>query len=332
MKGAPAPPDSHPAPWPVRLTAERPAIQATGLTKRYGAIAARAVLALDRVDLTVPEGSTFLLVGPNGAGKTTALSTLLDLVRPTSGDIRVFGRDPHDDGAAVRAQIGFVPERADFGYGWMRVDRLLSHHAAYRPGWDDDYVRELIDALEVESRRRFGKLSKGQARRVELLMALASRPRLLVLDEPTDGLDPLMRERVLGLLATHRRRFPTTVLVSTHLIHEAERLADHLAVLDRGRVMLQCSREDMTRMVRRYHLAYSDPPSTNLIDAAVIARGEDAEGPVWTAWGDSEHVSAIFLDAGVKVRRVTEPTLEQAVVAFLSRGSARRRAPGEAAA
>lgn len=318
------------APWPTRLQTERAAIETSGLSKRYGAWKGRAVLALDGVDLTVPEGSTYLLVGPNGAGKTTALSALLDLVRPTDGSVRVLERDPHTDGAAVRAQIGFVPERADFGYGWMRVDRLLHHHARYRPRWDHDYARELSESLEVETKRKFGKLSKGQARRVELVMALAAQPRLLLLDEPTDGLDPLMRERVLGLLATHRRRFPTTVLISTHLIHEADRLADHVAVLDRGRVMLQCERDELTRMVRRYHLE-TDVPRTQLINAAVVARSQDTEGPNWFAWGDEERIGAMFEDAGIRVRRVSRPTLEQALVAFLSRGSARHRDAEEAA-
>ena len=313
-------------PWPVRLQSDRPAVTTRELTKRY-----RDVTALDAVDLTVPEGACYLLVGPNGAGKTTALSALLDLVPITDGAVRVLGLDPAAAGPAVRAQIGDVPERADFGYGWMRVDRLLRHHARYRPDWDDEYASELAETLEVETRRKFGKLSKGQARRVELLMALAARPRLLLLDEPTDGLDPLMRERVLALLSTHMRRFPTTMLISTHLIHEADRLADHVAVLDRGRVVLQTDRDRLRDRVRRFHLLPGGPGGAGLMDPSIIARGEQDGRPVWTTWGDEEHVRAMLQDAGVEVDEVRTPTLEQALVAFLSRGNARAN-PTEVAA
>lgn len=306
-------------PWPLRVASATPAIETLGLRKRYG----RSVVALDGIDLTVPEGSTYLLVGPNGAGKTTTLSILLDLTRRSEGEVRVLGHDPASDGAQVRARIGYVPERADFGYGWMKVRALLRHHAVYRPGWDADYAAELERALELESDRKFGKLSKGQARRVELLMALAHRPRLLLLDEPTDGLDPLMRERVLELLADHIRRFPTTTFISTHLIHEADRLADHVAVLDRGTIVVQAEREALMRSMRRWSVPGDARPPAEL-EPAIVSRTTDRTGPVWTVWGEEAEVRPRLERAGVTPVTAARPSLEQAAVAFLARGSRAR--------
>ena len=244
--------DGYSRPWPVVLDAPDAAVRARGLTKRF-----RKVVALDAVDLTVPTGSVYLLAGPNGAGKTTTTRILLDLTRPTSGAVEVLGLDPHARGAETRAMVGYVPERTDIGYGWMRVDRLLRHHAAFRTTWDEDYARELVDALEVETTKKFAKLSKGNSRRVQLVMALAHKPRLLILDEPTDGLDPLMRERVLGLLAEHARRFQSTMMISTHLIHEADRMATHVAVIDKGHIVYRDTLQALqaNEEVKRRYLA-----------------------------------------------------------------------------
>lgn len=308
-------------PWPVSIDVPEAAVRARGLTKRF-----RKVVALDGVDLTVPTGSVYLLVGPNGAGKTTTTRILLDLARPTSGEVEVLGLDPHTRGAETRAMVGYVPERTDIGYGWMRVDRLLRHHAVFRTTWDADYARELSDALEVETTKKFARLSKGNARRVQLVMALAHKPRLLILDEPTDGLDPLMRERVLGLLATHVRRFPSTMMISTHLIHEADRMATHVAVIDRGRVVLQASRDDMRRLTRRYRVAGTITEAPESLRAATVARLETEDGADFVVWGDEAQVASAFRSAGIEVRESSALTLEQASVAFLTHGIGTRTA------
>ena len=306
-------------PWPVVLDAEDPAVRLRGLSKRF-----RRVVALDGVDVTVPTGSVYLLIGPNGAGKTTTTRLLLDLTRPTSGELEVLGLDPLAHGAATRAHIGYVPERTDIGYGWMKVDRLLAHHASFRAGWDADYARELTDAMEVETTRKFGKLSKGNARRVQLVMALAYKPRLLILDEPTDGLDPLMRERVLGLIATHARRFESTMVISTHLIHEADRMATHVAVIDRGRVVVQTTRDDLKRSLRRYRSARTDAELTGPLTGSLVTRTDVDDGTDWIVWGEEAHVAQELRARGVEVRETAPLTLEQSAVAFLSHGAARR--------
>ena len=313
--------ESFARPWPVSLTAEDAAVRTRGLTKRFG-----RVVALDAADLTVPTGSVYLLAGPNGAGKTTTTRILLDLTRPSSGEVEVLGTSPHTHGGETRAQIGYVPERTDIGYGWMRVDRLLQHHAAFRSAWDYDYARELSDALEIETTRKFGKLSKGNARRVQLVMALAHKPRLLILDEPTDGLDPLMRERVLGLLAAHARRFRSTVVISTHLIHEADRMATHVAVIDRGRVVVQAPREELNRNLRRYRAARLSGETPSLLQPVVVMRADDDQGTDLVVWGEETLVGPLLRDAGVQVLETGPLSLEQSAVAFLTHAVSMRTA------
>ena len=288
------------------------AVSTQGLTKRYG-----DEVALNAVDLRVPEGSVFVLLGANGAGKSTALKLLLNLERADSGGAEVFGLDTRRHGPRVRAQVGYVPERHDAGYRWMTCDRVLKHVAAYYPAWDQTYADRLIGALEIRRNRRIGGLSKGDTRRLQLLMALAHRPPLLVLDEPTDGLDPVVRKRVLTLLAEHLADSPTTVLITTHHIHEVENLADHVGILRGGRLVIQVPREEIQRTVRRYRLDLPDQweaPRDLVIPAPRSGRVREVQ---WTIVGDERAVTERLTTSGARVREVVSLPLEEAALAFL---------------
>jgi ABC-2 type transport system ATP-binding protein len=149
---------------------------------------------------------------------------------------------------SARAHIGYIPEAQSIPYEWIKVRDLLSYHARYYATWDNAYAKKLCDALELRMDSKYGKLSKGEARRAELVMALAHRPRLLLMDEPTDGLDPVVRATVLSLLAEHMTESETTMVVATHLVHEMERFADHIGVIADGKLRTQVSREAMQRM------------------------------------------------------------------------------------
>jgi ABC-2 type transport system ATP-binding protein len=299
---------------PVRIEAPDLAVTADALIKRYG-----ARTALERLDLTVPRGSVFALVGPNGSGKTTTFRILLDAIRSDGGEARVLGLDPRAAGPQVRAALGYVPEQYDFGYRWMRVGRLLRHHAAYHPDWDEAYADRLVGGLGVQLKPRFGRLSKGEARRVQLVMALAHRPPLLVLDEPLDGLDPLAREQVLGLLADHIAATPTTVLVATHLIHLVERLTDCLGVLRHGRCVAQMRRADLERGLKSYRAGVGDGWTAPADVADRVVRknvtGSDID---WAIWGDEQKVRGMLAASGATVREVRPVSLEDAVIALLS--------------
>lgn len=291
------------------------AVATQGLVKRFG-----RETALDGVDLRVPEGAAYVLVGPNGAGKSTTFRVLLDLVRADAGTAEVLGLDPRARGPEVRAQIGYVPERHDWGYGWMPVGRLLEHHAAYFPAWDREYAARLARAFDLRLDRKFGRLSKGEARRVQLTLALAHRPPLLVLDEPTDGLDPVMLDETLGLLAEHLAETPTTMLVSTHQIHQVDRLADHVGVMRGGKLVVQLPREALHRGLRRYRAEvpeeWTGAPELN---GSVLRGGSLGREIQWVVWGEEREVVERLTRAGATVRDTAPLTLEDAVIALLSR-------------
>ena len=290
------------------------AVETHGLAKRFG-----SRIALSGLDLVVPEGAVYVLVGPNGSGKTTTLRVLLDLVRADSGRATVLGRDSVEEGPSARAVAGYVPERQDAGYGWMKVQQLLQHHASYRTGWDPAYAAALMERLEVRDHTKFGKLSKGEARRVQLVLALAHRPPVLLLDEPTDGLDPVMRDEALALLSDHVAETGATLLVSTHLVYEVEGLGDHLGVLREGRLRAQLDRETLRAKLRRYTLEVPDGwggiPS--LEDRRVRTSGSGRE-VAWTLWGNEPEVLEQVRSAGATVRDVDPLTLEEAAVALLA--------------
>jgi ABC-2 type transport system ATP-binding protein len=290
------------------------AIETRGLRKRYG-----GRVALSGLDLAVPAGAVYVLVGPNGAGKTTALRVLLDLVRADAGTASVLSRDTVREGASVRALCGYVPERQDAGYEWMTVQQLLAHHASYRPTWDRAYAAELMAALEVRDHTRFGRLSKGEARRVQLVMALAHRPPVLLLDEPTDGLDPVMRGQGLSLLSDHIAENGSTLLISTHLVYEVEGLGDNLGVLREGKLTAQLDRERLRLRLRRYTIempeGWSGP--AELADRVVRRNGRGRE-QAWTVWGEEREVVERLGAAGASVREVEPLTLEDAAIALLA--------------
>jgi ABC-2 type transport system ATP-binding protein len=294
------------------------AVATQGLVKRFG-----RETALDHVNLQVPEGAVYVLVGPNGAGKSTTFKVLMDLVRASGGSARVFGLDPRAHGPGVRAQIGYVPERHDWGYGWMRVGRMLEHHATFYPSWDREYALRLARVFDLRLDRKLGTLSKGQGRRVHLTMALAHRPRLLVLDEPTDGLDPVMLDETLGFLAEHIAETPTTVLISTHQVNDVDRLADHVGAMRDGRLVLQVARDTLHRMLRRYRAEVPDgwtgAPGLN---GAVLRRGMLGREIQWNVWGEERQVADLLARAGATVRESAPLTLADAAVTLLSRREA----------
>src|SRR5688572_22199612 len=193
--------------------------------------------ALHNVSLTVPRGVVFGLVGENGAGKTTLIKHILGLLRAQSGSVRVFGMDPVADPVGVLSRIGYLSEEHDIP-GWMRVDEIIRYTRSFYPGWDDAYAEELRESFALDPAAKIKNLSKGQKARVGLLTALAYRPELLVLDEPSSGLDPIVRRDILGAVIRTIADEGRTVLFSSHLLDEVERVADHVTMINEGRIAL----------------------------------------------------------------------------------------------
>ncbi|HET7464109.1 MAG TPA: ABC transporter ATP-binding protein [Longimicrobium sp.] len=289
------------------------AVATHGLRKRYG-----AQTALDGVDLRVPEGAVYVLIGANGAGKSTTLKVLMNLERPDVGTAAILGLDTAAQGPRARAQTGYVPERHDAGNGWMTGAQLLRHAAAYYPSWEHAYAERLARAFELPLGRRAGGLSKGEVRRLQLVLALAHRPPVLLLDEPTDGLDPLARNRTLSLLAEHLADSPATVVISTHHVHEVESLADHVGVLRQGRLAAQMPRDELQRTVLRYRVQLPEgwrAPAD--LQAAGAVRTRPGREVQWTLVGDRRELAERIAQAGAQLREVTPLTLEDAALAFL---------------
>ena len=220
-----------------------PIIETTGLVMDFP-----STRALDDLSLSVPQGITGL-VGANGAGKTTLISLALGLLRPTSGAIRVLGLDPGSDGPELRAQIGYGPERNVFPDDLRAYDFV--RHLAEVKGLPRDEARSrasdslYLVGLGEERFRALGTMSTGQRQRVKLAQAIAADPQFIVLDEPTDGLDPVQRDEMLNIIVQVNRKFGIDVMLSSHVLEEVERVCDHVVALDDGRLVAQGSMAEL---------------------------------------------------------------------------------------
>src|SRR4030081_3390353 len=214
-------------------------IHVSELTRRFG-----ASTALDSVSLSMPHGAVYGLVGANGAGKTTLIKHILGLLRAQSGSVRVFRTEPVAAPVGVLSRIGYLSEENDLP-GWMRIDELIRYTRAFYPAWDDAYAEELRRAFALDPTAKVKELSKGQKARAGLLIALAYRPELLVLDEPSSGLDPIVRRDILGAVIRTIADEGRTVLFSSHLLEEVEQVADHVTMISDVKIVLSAPLSDI---------------------------------------------------------------------------------------
>src|SRR5438034_3379075 len=237
-----------------------PVVEVSELTRRFG-----ATTALASVSLSLPRGAVYGLVGANGAGKTTLIKHLLGLLRAESGSVRVFGLDPVADPVGVLSRIGYLSEE-NVRPGWMRVDELVRYSRAFYPAWDDAYAEELRRTFALDAAAKIKSLSKGQKARAGLLIALAYRPELLLLDEPSSGLDPIVRRDILGAVIRTIADEGRTVLFSSHLLDEVEEVADHVTMINAGKIVLSAP----LRVIRDSHRVGGRVPSLNEIFVARV--------------------------------------------------------------
>ncbi len=210
--------------------------------------------ALRDLTLTVPTGSVFALLGSNGAGKTTAIKVLMNLLRPTAGVARVLGKDSSRLGEQELARIGYVSENQQLPL-WMTVRQLLDYCRPFYPTWDPALESKLLVQFDLPPERKLKQLSRGMLMKVALLSSLAYRPKLLVLDEPFSGLDPLARDDFVRGVLEASELGEWTVLVSSHDVEEVERLADHVALLEAGRLKFSETIESLLGRFRRMEIS-----------------------------------------------------------------------------
>ncbi len=291
----------------------QPVIEIQQLTRRFG-----KTTALDDVSLSVPEGGVFGLVGENGAGKSTLLKHVLGLLRAEQGSVRVFGLDPVADPVGVLGRIGYLSEDRDMP-DWMRVGALMSYTSAFFPNWDQSFAEELREMFDLDAKQKVGSLSRGQKARIGLLLALAHRPPLLVLDEPSSGLDPVVRRDILGAIIRTVADEGRTVLFSSHLLDEVQRVSDHVAMLHHGRVVLSQPLDDVLQSHHRFVVRFADPrTSPPQLTGALRCEGEGRE---WTVIcnGHRDQVEAQIAEGKGEIIDRSAPSLDEIFVARVNR-------------
>jgi ABC-type multidrug transport system ATPase subunit len=217
------------------MAQQSPVIEIDQLVRRFGRHD-----AVNGLSLRVEPGRCYGFFGRNGAGKTTTIKCLLNLLRPTSGTVRVFGLDPRRDEVAIKSRLAYVPDAVAF-YPWMSVRDALDYTASFRAKWNADTERALLSQFRLDPGQKTRNLSKGQRTQLALIAAICPEPELLVLDEPTSGLDPIVRrEFIQTVIGAYQDADPDhrTVFVSTHLISEFEGLIDEFTIIDGGRELL----------------------------------------------------------------------------------------------
>lgn len=254
----------------------KPIIEVTGLTRRYGNLD-----AVHGLNLTVRAGSCYGFFGRNGAGKTTTIKCLLNLLRPQSGSVRIFGLDPQKDEVAVKSRLAYVPDAVAF-YPWMTVRDTLDYFASFRTHWNRDIESDLLHRFGLKPDQKATAMSKGQKTQLALITAVCPEPELLVLDEPTSGLDPIVRrEFIETVIGAYQSSDPAnrTVFVSTHLISEFEGLIDDFTIIEQGCELMTMNADNARDRFKKIRVRFSQsPPTLDLSGALGVKRtGREAE-------------------------------------------------------
>ncbi|WP_339732862.1 ABC transporter ATP-binding protein [uncultured Gimesia sp.] len=284
-------------------------IEISDLSRRFG-----KKQALDNVSLSVPEGAVFGLVGENGAGKTTLLKHVLGFLKPQQGTVRVFGLDPVADPPGVLGRIGHLSETRDLPT-WMTVRELFEFTRAFYPKWDPVYAEELRMMFELSLSQKVPTLSRGQLARAGLLLALAHRPPLLVLDEPSSGLDPVVRKDILDAIIRTVVDEGRTVLFSSHLLDEVQRVSDQVAILDQGKILLTSPLDEV--LVSHYQLTVSFPEPQPFFPQLTGALTWSGSGREWkiVCNGQKQELEDQLHELNAEILEQTAPTLDEIFVA-----------------
>jgi ABC-2 type transport system ATP-binding protein len=279
-------------------------------------------VALDGVDLEVRPGSIVGLIGRNGAGKTTSLRLAHGLLHPDKGRIRLLGFDPTSDGLKVRSRVSLLSEEASL-YPWMRIGQIMELASALHPSWDQGQADALLKKLELDPEARIKTLSRGTRAKVALLLSAACRPDLMLLDDPTAGLDPLVRREILeGILGAVSEE-GGAVLYASHLVQDIERVADRIAVLDNGRLVLEGSLEEIKNGMRRARAVFEgDAPTDVNIEGMIDLIPEGRLLTVVATASDSD-LQASLKQLGAREIESEPLPLEEILVAMLRGGGSR---------
>jgi ABC-2 type transport system ATP-binding protein len=292
---------------------EHPVVDVNDLSRSFG-----ARRALDEVSFHATAGQVYGLVGANGAGKTTLIKHLLGLLRAATGSVRVFGRDPVRDPVGVLGRVGYLSEERELPE-WMRIDELMAYTRAFHPTWDASYARELLETFGLDPANKIKALSKGMRAQAGLVAAVAHRPELLILDEPSSGLDAVVRRDILDAIVRTVVDDGRTVIFSSHLLEEVERMSDHVTMLHGGRVTLSGALDDVRRSYQRSRLHFTQHFDQPPVLACALAM--EGGGRMWSVVhsGSLEQFHHSVLALGGEVVESRDATLEEIFLARAGR-------------
>lgn len=288
-----------------------PVIEITNLSRRYG-----KTEAVNGLNLTVRPGRCYGFFGRNGAGKTTTIKCLLNLLRPGSGTVRVFGLDPQKHEVAVKSRLAYVPDAVAF-YPWMTVRDTLEYLASFRTAWNHDLEKDLLQRFQLDPAKKTNALSKGQRTQLALIGAISPEPELLVLDEPTSGLDPIVRrEFIETVIGAYQSGDPErrTVFVSTHLISEFEGLIDEFTIIEQGRELLTLEADAARDRFRKITARFTEVPVLPELAGALRIRQTGREVEI-LANGSSDRLLEKLRSLGPEDLQCSALTLEEIFVA-----------------
>lgn len=277
--------------------------------------------AIRDLAMSVPRGAIYGFLGPNGSGKTTAIRLMLGMLPADAGTIDVLGHDVPKDVHRALAKIGYVPERLHL-WPHLTVEEVMRTHAAFFATWDAQRAEQLRMQFTLRSSQVVSALSKGEAGKLMMLLALSTQPELLVLDEPTDGLDPVVRRDVLEALVEYVGDKQATVLISSHLVHEQERICDWVGVLDQGKMIAEVPMQEFRSGIKRLRVHHA-PLAHDAAPFRVLSRDDEfGRGETWVVRGWQDEHAGWLAHVGASVTEVEPLDLEESFVELLRSGRA----------
>ena len=295
-------------------------LETQGLTKYYG-----SALAVDHMDLKIPRGCICGFIGRNGAGKTTAIKLMLGLLRPTAGSSRLLGCDSAALTPAIRQRIGYVAEGHRL-FRWMSISGLEKFQRAFFPKqWDDKLFADMIEYFQLSKKQKIKHLSNGQRAQVSLALTLAPNPELLIMDDPTLGLDAAIRRQFLEGMIELIMRQGRTILFSSHILGDVERVSDRIVVIDKGVLRANCKLERFREAVKKVKLGFEDSvPAEVNIDGLLHCRRSEKELELTLVGTDDEKIAEWANSAGAEKYTIVKMNLEDQFIEFTAPANRRK--------
>ena len=295
-------------------------LETEALTKYYG-----STLAVDHLDLKIPRGCVCGFVGRNGAGKTTAIKLMLGLLNPTAGSSRLLDCDSSALTPAIRQRIGYVTEGHRL-FRWMSIGGLEKFQRAFFPKqWDDKFFADMIEYFNLPKKKKIKHLSNGQRAQVSLALALAPNPELLIMDDPTLGLDAAIRRQFLEGMIELIMRQGRTVLFSSHILGDVERVSDRIVVIDKGVLRANCSLEQFQKAIKKAILSFADsvPDQVN-IDGLLHCKRSEKQLELTLVGTDDEEIAEWAKSAGAENYHIVKMNLEDQFIEFTAPANHKR--------